>query len=171
MSDESDSVATLLDGRTVVLRRLLTDDYDAVVRLASELTGQERYQRFFTVHPAHIVAWAQSLTAPADGIVALGVFEDGELIGVANYAELPRPGDAEVAVVVAHEQHERGVGTLLLAALGRHARNAGLHRFVAEVLADNHAMRRVITEAAWPVTQHRDGAVVRVELDLGGASE
>ncbi len=171
MSNGSASVATLLDGAKVTVRRLRRDDYDAVVRLASELTGEERYQRFFTVHPAHIPQWALSLTEPAEGIVALGTFEDGDMIGVANYAELPGSGNAEIAVVVAHEQHERGVGTLLLQALGRLARETGLHRFVAEVLADNHAMRRVIGDAGWPVTQHRDGAVLSVELDLDRVSD
>ncbi len=166
MPDEPVTAATLLDAATVTIRRLQPDDYDAVVRLASELTGEERYQRFFTVHPTYIGEWALSLTEPAEGVVALGVFETGELIGVANYAELPRAGDAEIAVVVAHEQHERGVGTLLLQALGHLAREAGLHRFVADVLTENHPMRRVISEAGWPVNQHCDGAVISVELDL-----
>lgn len=166
MPDEPGAAATLLDGATVTIRRLEPDDYDAVVRLATELSAEERYQRFFTIHPAYIAEWAKSLTEPAEGVVALGVFETGDMIGSANYAELPQPGDAEIAVVVAHEQHERGVGTLLLKALGTTARAAGLHRFVADVLADNHAMRRVISEADWPVTQHRDGAVISVELDL-----
>lgn len=166
MPDESGSAATLLDGTAVTIRRLQPDDYDAVVLLASELTGEERYQRFFTVHPAFIGEWALSLTESAEGIVALGVFETGDMIGVANYVELPQRGDAEIAVVVAHGQHERGVGTLLLQALGITAHEAGLHRFVADVLAENHAMRRVISEAEWPVTQHCDGAVINVELDL-----
>jgi hypothetical protein len=50
--------------------------------------------------------------------------------------------------------------------LGRIARDAGQHRFVADVLAENHAMRRVIMDAGWPVTQHRDGSVFSVEVNL-----
>ena len=88
------------------------------------------------------------------------------LIGLANYVELSRPGWAEIAVVVAHEQHARGVGTALLHALGRIARSAGQHRFIADVLFENYAMRQVIKDAGWPVTQHRDGPVVSIELDL-----
>jgi RimJ/RimL family protein N-acetyltransferase len=156
----------LLDGAEVTIRRLDAADYDAVVRLATELNSEERYQRFFTAHPAYIGEWALSLTAPAAGIVALGAFEDGDLIGLANYAELPTPGAAEIAVVVAHEQHERGVGTALLRALGHIARSAGRHRFVADVLAENHAMRRVIADAGWPTTQHIDGSVLSVEVNL-----
>jgi RimJ/RimL family protein N-acetyltransferase len=54
----------------------------------------------------------------------------------------------------------------LLRALGHIARRAGRHRFVADVLAENHAMRRVITDAGWPTTQHIDGSVLSVEVNL-----
>ena len=165
-SGDFDTSATLLDGAEVTIRRLNPADYDAVISLTLTLTDQERYQRFFTVHPAYIGEWALSLTAPTAGLVALGVFECGALIGVANYVELSRPGWAEIAVVVAHEQHARGVGTALLHALGRIARSAGQHRFIADVLFENYAMRQVIKDAGWPVTQHRDGPVVSIEFDL-----
>ena len=118
------------------------------------------------MHPTYVGEWALSLTAPKTGIVALGAFESGELIGVANYVELDQPGRAEIAVVVAHEQHARGVGTALLQKLGRIAHRAGLRHFVADVLAENYAMRRVITDAGWPITQHRDGSVLSVEVNL-----
>ena len=157
--------ATLAGGAEATLRSLHPDDYDAVVSLAVYLSAEERYQRFFTVHPTYIREWALSLTKPAAGIVALGAFESGELIGVANYAELTRPGECEIAVVVAHEQHERGVGTALLKALGHIAKDAGLHRFVADVLVGNYAMRRLLHDAGWHITQHRDGPVLSVEVD------
>lgn len=165
-ADDYTTAATLLDGARVLIRRLNTGDYDAVVLLASQLNGEERYLRFFTVHPSYIGEWALSLTAPAAGMVALGVFETGGLIGVANYVELSPPGCAEIAVEVAHEQHARGVGTELLRALGHIARSAGLHRFIADILFENYAMRRVISDAEWPVTQHLDGSVLSVEVDL-----
>jgi RimJ/RimL family protein N-acetyltransferase len=158
--------ATLVDGAEATLRTLHPDDYDAVINLSVYLSAEERYQRFFTVHPTYIGEWALSLTKPAEAIVALGAFESGELIGVANYAELTRPGECEIAVVVAHEQHERGVGTALLKALDHIAKDAGLHRFVADVLFENYAMRRVLHDAGWHTTQHRDGPVLSVEVDL-----
>ena len=88
------------------------------------------------MHPTYIGEWALSLTSPAEGVVALGAFETGKLIGVANYVEMKhQPGWAEIAAVVAHDQHERGVGTALLRELGHIARGAGQHHFVADVLA------------------------------------
>jgi RimJ/RimL family protein N-acetyltransferase len=159
--------ATLVGGAEATLRSLHPDDYDAVISLAVYLSAEERYQRFFTVHPTYIGEWALSLTKPAAGIVALGAFESGELIGVANYAELTRPGECEIAVVVAHEQHERGVGTALLKALGHIAKDGGLHRLVADVLVENYAMRRLLHDAGWHITQHRDGPVLSFEVDIG----
>jgi RimJ/RimL family protein N-acetyltransferase len=161
------TTAKLVDGAEATLRILGPEDYDAVVSLAVCLSAEERYQRFFTVHPTYIGEWALSLTKPAEGIVALGAFESDELVGVANYAELTRPGECEIAVVVAHEQHERGVGTALLKTLGHIAREAGQHRFVADVLFENFAMRRVLHDAGWPIAQHRDGPVLSFEVDIG----
>jgi RimJ/RimL family protein N-acetyltransferase len=163
---ESATNATLLDGAEVTVRRLTRDNYDDVVQLATELSAEERYMRFFTLHPGYIGEWALSLTAPAKGVVALGAFETNGLIGVANYTELNRPGYAEIAVVVAHEQHDRGVGTVLLRALAVIARASGQHRFVADVLFENYAMRRILSDAGWPVSQHRDGSVLSIEADL-----
>ena len=166
VDDGLDGTTTLLDGSPVTIRRLNSDDYDAVVALAADLSGEECYLRFFTVHPTYIREWALSMTEPPEGLVALGAFESGELIGIANYAESSQPGCSEIAVVVAHEQHERGVGTALLRSLGRIARGAGQHRFVADILFENYVMRRVISDVGWPVTQRPDGSVVSVEVDL-----
>lgn len=170
--DEFATTAKLLDGSQVTIRRLGPDDYDAVVALAADLSAEEQYFRFFTAHPVYIGEWARSLTDPAPDFVALGAFESREVIGVANYVEVAQqPGCAEIAVVVAHEQHARGVGTALLKDLGRIGRGAGLHRFVADMLAENYMMRRVITDAGWPVTFHRDGSVFSIEVNLDTLEE
>ena len=76
------------------------------------------------------------------------------------------PGYAEVAVVVAHNEHLRGVGTASLRRLGEIARENGVHHLIAEVLAANHPMLRVMTDAGWPCTRHLDGSVLHVEVDL-----
>ena len=73
--------------------------------------------------------------------------------------------------MVAHDQHERGVGTALLRELGRIARDAGQHHFVADVLAENYAMRRVINDAGWPTIERRDGSVVSVDVNLDDIDE
>lgn len=163
---DDDRRVTLRDGASATLRRLGPEDADVVVDLAESLTGQEKYLRFFTTHPSYLPQWASSLTHSAPTGVAVGAFDHGELVGVASYAPLTESGRAEVAVVVAHDEHDRGIGTALLRFLAEIALYDGQHHFVADVLAENHDMRRVIDDAHVPVTWHRDGAVFDVDVDL-----
>lgn len=151
------------------IRVLCNDDYDAVIRLVSELDADERYRRFLTRYPTYIGEWALSLTTPSDHGCALGAFESGDLQGVANYVDTSEDGCAEVAIVVAHEQHHRGIGTALLHELGRQARSNGMRCFVADVLAANHAVHEVIREAGWPVTVRRDGEMLKLRINIDAA--
>jgi hypothetical protein len=113
------SEATLLDGDLVSLRRLDSDDLDGIVALSETLTESERYFRFFTAYPAYLENWARALTERSTTQFALGAFESGRLIGLASYSMCDEPGCAEVAIVVAHQEHMRGVGTGLLGRLGQ----------------------------------------------------
>lgn len=162
----TDRQVTLRDGAHAVMRALGPDDVDSVLGLADSLSGEEKYLRFFTAQPRYMPQWADSVTASPSGGVSLGAFDHGELVGVANYTPLPEAGRAEVALVVAHDQHDRGIGTALLAHVFDVARHNGEHHLVADVLAENHDMRRVINDAHVPVTWHRDGSVFDIDVDL-----
>jgi RimJ/RimL family protein N-acetyltransferase len=160
------SEEVLLDGGLVSIRRLDVDDLDGVIALSETLTESERYFRFFTAYPSYLNHWARSLAQRSDKQFALGAFESGRLIGVASYFMCNEPGCAEVAIVVAHQEHMRGVGTVLLCRLGQIARDNGVNRFVADVLAENHLMRKVMSDAGWPCTIHADGSELRVDVNL-----
>ena len=102
--------ATLLDGAVIALRKLTFADAVDVVRLYETLSDDECYYHFSTAHPAHLQTSALSLTEPSDTQYALGAFGSGGLLGVASYyVETATTGRAEVAVVVAHSEHLRGV--------------------------------------------------------------
>lgn len=163
---ESPTTAELLDGHVVTIRRVAETDRAAIIALAHGLTEQERYLRFFTTHPRHIDEWVDSLVDASADRFTLAAVDDGTLLGVANCIESPRPGYAEVSIVVAHGQHHRGVGTVLLNALGRIARANGQHYFIADILAENREMQTVLTDSGWPCRRQLDGSVVSVEVDL-----
>lgn len=165
-ASETTVTATLLDGGAITVRRLTPRDRDAIVALAAKLSEREIYLRFFTAHPRYLEEWVDSLVDQSPGRYTLGAYEAGTLIGISGYIESGRPGDAEVAVVVAHGQHQRGVGTILLRELGRIARTHGQRHFTADVLKENLEMRRVLHDAGWACTQDSDGPELTIVADL-----
>lgn len=158
--------APLLDGRIAVLRPLGAGDADEVERLHRQLGDQDRYFRFFTHHPAHLDELVHALTESGDRKTAVGAFDNGRLIGVANFVIGGDPGTAEVALVVAHDDHMCGVGTALLKHLARLARRQGVRRFVADILVENQLMLRVLADSGWLHRRSGAGSVYHVEISL-----
>jgi GNAT superfamily N-acetyltransferase len=170
MDDHSDTDARtvgLVDKSVVSLRRLGEHDTAAVLALHEQLPDRDRYLRFFTIRPAHLEQLARQLTAPNSTCGAIGAFDGDQLIGVANYVvDHDHPQSAEVAIAVAHD-HRVGVGTALLGHLGQIAIAHGIGRFTADVLATNHLMLQVLSDAGW---SHKrlgdDGLVLHFQIDL-----
>jgi GNAT superfamily N-acetyltransferase len=166
------ATARLLDGRVVSLRRLGADDAEAVMALHQHLSDHDRYFRFFTLQPVQLQELVGKLTEPPDGLCALGVFDADRLIGVAHYVLVREdPKAAEVAIVVAHEDHSLGVGTALLKHLARVARAHGIERFVADVLGENHLMLMVVFDLGWRCEPADYGSVRHFVIELPDFSD
>jgi GNAT superfamily N-acetyltransferase len=170
MSDravEAAGTVQLLDGRVVSLRPLGADDAEAVMDLHQHLSDHDRYYRFFTLQPVQLDEVVDELTKPAPGRYALGAFDAGRLIGVANYTVVrEHPKAAEFAIVVAHEDHSLGVGTALLKHLARIARARRIGHFVADVLSENHLMLMVVFDLGWRCEPAQYGSVRHLEIEL-----
>jgi GNAT superfamily N-acetyltransferase len=156
----------LLDGRRISLRRLEVDDAEAVAALHQHLSDHDRYFRFFTPHPAHLDELVSKLIEPTAGEYALGAFDGDRLIGIANYAVSADPTVADIAIVVAHEDHSHGVGTTLLRRLAQIARAHGIRRFGVDVLAVNHLMLAVLSDLGWPRERMSYGSILHLGIDL-----
>ena len=163
---ESTATRQLLDGRLISLRRLEIDDAEAVVALHQHLSDHDRYFRFFTLHPAHLDELVNKLIEPTVGKYALGAFDGDRLIGVANYAVSADPTVADIAIVVAHEDHLHGVGTTLLKRLAQIARAHGIRRFGVDVLAVNHLMLAVLSDLDWPRERMNYGSMLHLDIEL-----
>ena len=163
---ESPATCQLLDGRQISLRRLDIDDAEAVAALHQHLSDHDRYFRFFTLNPAHLDEVVSKLIDPTVGEYALGAFDGDRLIGIANYAVSADPTVADIAIVVAHEDHSHGVGTTLLKRLAQIARAHGIRRFAADVLAVNHLMLAVFSDLGWPRERMNSGTVLHLDIDL-----
>ena len=163
--DRVDTV-TLLDGAVMLLRRLDAHDAKAVEAFHSDLTDRDRYWRFFVIHPGFLHTFASKLVENNPTNYAIGAFEAGRLIGVANYIRSNDPEVADVAIAVAHEDHLRGVATAMLRHLGEVARSNGIRYFVADILAENHALLNVLRDADWPYERISTNTVLHIRVDL-----
>lgn len=163
--------ATMRDGTSVQLRPLLPSDRPALDSAVSHLSRQSIRQRFFTA--------GTPSTRLLDYLVAIdyvdhfawvgldGSTQDG--VGVGRYIRSPGATSAEMAFTTVDHMQGRGIGTLLLGAVGVAAREAGVDELVAYVMEENSAMRAVFAKADARVRFHEPG-VVHVTVDPGRAA-
>ena len=87
------------------------------------------------------------------------------LVGGAAFERLT--GDtAEVALLVADDYHERGIGTQLLEHLAQVARNNGIRRFQADLLGENDPALRMVRDLGWAAQMRFHDGIGRVVADL-----
>ncbi|MFS4092957.1 GNAT family N-acetyltransferase [Streptomyces sp. AF1A] len=159
--------ALLADGTTVRIRRAGPADREAVRRLYEEMSPQNLRLRFFSVSPSSARQAAERVASgERPGYRALAAECGGRLVGLAEYEVLPDGDTAEIAVAVAEGWHHRGVATLLLEHLADAARTAGVTRFSADALAENHDVLKVFHDLGLRVTRRFDGPEVHCAVEL-----
>jgi GNAT superfamily N-acetyltransferase/acyl CoA:acetate/3-ketoacid CoA transferase beta subunit len=100
-------------------------------------------------------------------IVGLVPFEGRErIICVGRYSRIATRNEAEAAFTVHDDFHHRGIGTFLLGYLSRIAREHGIERFSADVLAGNHAMLQVFHKVAARLQSATADGVVHLSFEL-----
>ncbi len=167
MAQETGHVYALLaDGTTVEIRPAGPDDFDAVRAMHEAMSPDNTYLRFFNVSRLAAEIEARRICRnPAPGNVALLALADGEVVGVASYAEIGS-GQAEVAFAVADHMHHRGIATLLLEHLVSFARSHQITTFTAHTLTENKAMLNVFADAGLPVERHFAHGVFEMTFPL-----
>jgi len=161
------SYGLLADGTTLTIRPAGPEDYEAVKRLHEAMSPENLYFRFFIA--SRVSAEREARRVCLDhrpGMVALLGLLDGELAGVASYELAPGEISAEVAVAVADGMHRRGVATLLLEHLVSLARARGVQTFTAEVLADNYAVLRLLSDSGLALRRRVSNGVVDVFMPI-----
>jgi len=168
---QADSVYALLaDGTTVEIRPTVPADFDAVKAMYEAMSPSNIYLRFFSLSRRAAEDEAQRTCRDAGpGRVALLALVDGVILGCASYYVLgppAQPGTAEIAFAVADHMHQRGISTLLLEHLVSFAVSHQIQTFSADVLAENTATLRVVTDAGLPVRRHYAGGVIELTFPL-----
>lgn len=160
--------STCAERSEVELRALDVDDIDHVAALFDRMSPRSRYLRFMS--PSSKVSTAtirHFASVDHQRHEALGVFEDGELVGSAHYfRSLDDPTHAEISVEVDDAFHRLGLATCLMRELARVARRSGITHFTATVLAENHAVLALLDHAGWPRTSRYDGPELILTMSL-----
>ena len=157
----------LRDGATVVIRPLEPDDRELLRSGFERLSDRSRYMRFQTPLPALSEEQLSYLTAVDhhDHEALLALDPDGDdAIGVARFIRVNNTV-AECAIVVADDWQNRGLGSELLDRLVERAREEGVERFTALVLAENTDALRLL-ERLGDTIRHRDGSQLELEIEL-----
>lgn len=164
----------LRNGTTGVVRVLRPDDRDRIAAAFAKLEPESIYTRFFAMKKSLSDAELTHISA-SDFVsyvalaASVGSGSDETLIGGASYTVLPAAGGeraAEVAFTIEEDYHGQGLASQLLAMLTDVARQHGITCFVAEVLAENMAMRSVFDRSGLASTTTRQGGVIHYRMAL-----
>jgi RimJ/RimL family protein N-acetyltransferase len=142
-------IVTLPDGGRIRVRALKRCEEQPVRELFAHLSAHSRYQRFLSPMPSLPDSLVR-LLACGDyqqqlAIVAESGYDtrEEETIALCSFGAVDE-ATAEVALVVRDDWQRRHVGTALATRILAAAEARGFHRFVATVLHDNVAIRRLL---------------------------
>ncbi|MCW2496172.1 GNAT family N-acetyltransferase [Jatrophihabitans sp.] len=156
------------DGGTMHIRPIQPSDADALVAFHAGLSSRTRYLRFFSAYPRiperDLIRFT---TVDHHDRVAFVALLGSTIIAVGRYERTAGTDEAEVAFVVADAHQGRGIGSVLLEHLAAAARESGLRRFHAVVLAENTPMLRVFREAGYVTKRHIDQGEFMLEFEVG----
>ena len=167
MEDSGPATLTLADGTRLVIRPIEPADRDLVAAGFERLSPESRYRRFFSPLPELTGRQLDYLTRvdhhDHEALVALEA-DTGEGVAVARFVRVG-DGVAEPAIAVIDDWQGRGVAAALLERLVERAREEGIDRFAALVMADNPRAIRVL-ERLGETRRDQDGPEVELEIDL-----
>ena len=143
MSDANTNLTVA--GKTVTIRPIRSTDADMSADFVRRLSPETRHYRFLggvqELSPREVKRFVEVDGQQSMAFVAT-VQEDGQEveIGVSRFAPNAAPDTREMAVTVADEWQEQGLGTVLAKRLIEFAREQGVKQLYSVDLADNSAM-------------------------------
>jgi RimJ/RimL family protein N-acetyltransferase len=150
------------------VRPIDAGDKGALATAFERLSEQSRYQRFLTSIAELSDSQLRYLTEVDhhDHEALVASEPGGAAVGVARFVRLDDPTRAEAAVTVVDDWQGRGLGTILTQLLAERAREEGVERFVALLLAGNDQMHDVLSSLGPSHVISREAGTVEIEVDL-----
>ena len=174
----------LTDGTKVLVRPIVPEDEPLLHEAVSAMSERTVYFRFFTPLKRMPDALAHRL-AVVDyndrfALVATATKPGGDqngppyrrlrakerIVGVARYDRAPNTDVAEVAVAVVDEFQRRGLGSALMAILGKVAGDHGIKTFALIVLPENQQMLGLLRKMGWIHRAKLSGGVYDISFEL-----
>jgi RimJ/RimL family protein N-acetyltransferase len=164
-------VVGLHNGVKVVIRPIRPDDKALLDDGVKRLSPESAYRRFLSPKRTLSADELRYLTEvdfrDHYALVAVRADDPRALVGVGRWIRSPRDrGVAEAAILVWDELQGHGLGTALAAALADSARERGVRRFTATMLATNVAARRVFARIAKRLQLRVAGGVYELSAEL-----
>jgi RimJ/RimL family protein N-acetyltransferase len=162
----------LRDGSAVLIRQVQNADAPLLADGFTRLSAQSRQMRFLTkkkkLSPAELRYFTDLDHHDHEALGALD-HADGRGVGIARYVrDAQDPHAAEIAVTIIDDWQGRGLGTELLAQLIDRARQEGIRRFTALVVADNKVMAGLLRNVSAELVRRGPGTV---EYEIAMAPE
>lgn len=166
----------LRDGTRALVRPVRPEDKERLEAGLARLSRRSRYLRFHAEIEELTDEQLRYLTEVDQRDHAAWAALDEERpeipgMGVARYIRLPEePTVAEAAITVADDYQGRGLGTVLLGILGRHAHDNGIEVFRSYVLAENETMITLL-EQLGAARELETPGVYRLDMSLPGDAD
>lgn len=174
-SAEPTDVLVLADGTRLALRPLGSDDRDGVAALFGRLSPESRYRRFLSpkrdLTPRELAYFTDIDHIRHEAFAAVDQC-DGSIVGVCRYVHVAdRPGGvADLAVEVADELQNMGIGTALARRTVQRARDNGFALLTATTLWENRPARALLRRFEFRA-RASDGSEIELELKLDPPSD
>lgn len=165
----------LKDGTAVIIRAIRPDDKNRIVEAFKNLEPESIYTRFFgfkseltdeelktTTEIDFEKTVALVVTIPASG-------GEETIIGTGRYVMYDPPNGlrrAEIAFTVEEDYQGQGIASSILRHLIHIAREKGVSRIEADVLAENIAMLAVFARSGLPMKKSLEEGTIHVTLSL-----
>jgi RimJ/RimL family protein N-acetyltransferase len=166
----------LKNGTEVVIRPISAADGPGIQAAYRRLSPESRYRRFLTPKP-YLSNSETTYLVNVDGqdhyaLVAVLADAPRVIVGVVRFVRLrDEPKAAEFAVVVGDPYHRQGLATALLARLMDVAREHGIERFRATMLAQNAAAQNLVLGLSPRTHLRRRGTIDEIDVDLTARPE